>query len=74
MYGIAGERRLIEWDVPWLPGYEDSMPVRVGNAAHRQRQLDVFGEVMDALHGRKRIRLGIAGRFPRLSRANLDRT
>jgi hypothetical protein len=74
MYGIAGERRLIEWDVSWLPGYEGSMPVRVGNAAHRQRQLDVFGEVMDALHGCKRIRLGIAGRFPRLSRANLDRT
>jgi GH15 family glucan-1,4-alpha-glucosidase len=50
MYGIAGERRLDEWTVPWLPGYEGSAPVRVGNAAHGQRQLDVFGEVMDALH------------------------
>jgi GH15 family glucan-1,4-alpha-glucosidase len=50
MYGIAGERRLSEWTVPWLPGYEGSAPVRVGNAAHGQRQLDVFGEVMDALH------------------------
>ena len=50
MYGIAGERRLIEWEVPWLPGYENSAPVRIGNAAHSQLQLDVFGEIMDALH------------------------
>jgi GH15 family glucan-1,4-alpha-glucosidase len=50
MYGIRGERRLSEWDVPWLPGYENSAPVRIGNAAHQQLQLDIFGEVMDALH------------------------
>ncbi|MGH3630876.1 MAG: glycoside hydrolase family 15 protein, partial [Sciscionella sp.] len=50
MYGIAGERRLTEWQVPWLPGYENSAPVRIGNAAHNQRQLDIYGEVMDALH------------------------
>jgi GH15 family glucan-1,4-alpha-glucosidase len=50
MYGIAGERRLTEWEVSWLPGYEGSAPVRIGNAAHGQLQLDVFGEVMDALH------------------------
>ena len=50
MYGLAGERRLTEWEVPWLPGYEGSAPVRIGNAAHGQLQLDVFGEVMDALH------------------------
>jgi GH15 family glucan-1,4-alpha-glucosidase len=50
MYGIAGERRLAEWEVDWLPGYEDSLPVRVGNAAAEQLQLDVFGEVMDALY------------------------
>jgi GH15 family glucan-1,4-alpha-glucosidase len=50
MYGIGGERRLIEWEVPWLPGYDGSAPVRIGNAAHGQRQLDVFGEVMDTLH------------------------
>jgi GH15 family glucan-1,4-alpha-glucosidase len=50
MYGIAGERRLTEWEVPWLPGYEGSAPVRIGNSAHGQVQLDVFGEVMDALH------------------------
>jgi GH15 family glucan-1,4-alpha-glucosidase len=50
MYGLAGERRLTEWEVPWLPGYENSHPVRIGNAAHNQLQLDIFGEVMDALH------------------------
>jgi GH15 family glucan-1,4-alpha-glucosidase len=50
MYGISGERRLTEWELPWLPGYENSAPVRIGNAGYRQRQLDVFGEVMDALH------------------------
>ena len=49
MYGIRGERHLLEWEVPWLPGYEGSAPVRVGNAAHDQLQLDVFGEVIDAL-------------------------
>ena len=50
MYGIAGERRLPEWEIGWLPGYHDSRPVRVGNAAAPQLQIDVFGEVMDALH------------------------
>lgn len=50
MYGIAGERRLLEWEVPWLPGYEGASPVRVGNAAAPQRQLDVYGEMMDAAH------------------------
>jgi GH15 family glucan-1,4-alpha-glucosidase len=54
MYGLAGERRLTEWEVPWLPGYEGSTPVRIGNAAHGQLQLDVFGEVMDALHHARR--------------------
>ena len=54
MYGIAGERRMPEWTIPWLAGYERSSPVRVGNAAAHQLQLDVYGEVMDALHqGRK---------------------
>jgi len=50
MYGIAGERQLPEREIPWLPGYADSRPVRVGNAAHAQLQLDVYGEVMDALY------------------------
>ncbi|WP_233576605.1 glycoside hydrolase family 15 protein [Saccharopolyspora rhizosphaerae] len=50
MYGIGGERHLIEWEVDWLAGYRGSKPVRVGNAAYRQTQLDVYGEVMDVLH------------------------
>ncbi len=50
MYGVAGERRLTEFELPWLPGYEGSAPVRVGNAASDQLQIDVYGEVMDALY------------------------
>ena len=50
LYGLAGERRLPEMEIDWLPGYEGSRPVRIGNAASRQLQLDVFGEVMDAMH------------------------
>jgi GH15 family glucan-1,4-alpha-glucosidase len=50
MYGPAGERRLLELELPWLPGYEGSKPVRIGNAAVDQLQLDVYGEVMDALY------------------------
>jgi GH15 family glucan-1,4-alpha-glucosidase len=50
MYGVAGERRLMEWEAHWLPGYERSSPVRIGNAAHTQLQLDAYGEVMDAFH------------------------
>ncbi|MGO9500625.1 MAG: glycoside hydrolase family 15 protein [Streptosporangiaceae bacterium] len=49
MYGVAGERRLAEWEASWLAGYEGSAPVRIGNAAVNQRQLDVYGEVIDAL-------------------------
>jgi GH15 family glucan-1,4-alpha-glucosidase len=54
MYGLAGERRLTEYEIPWLPGYEGSRPVRIGNAAHEQLQLDVYGELMDALHAANR--------------------
>lgn len=54
MYGVAGERRLTEYELDWLPGYEGSMPVRTGNRAWRQIQLDVFGEVMDTLHQARR--------------------
>jgi GH15 family glucan-1,4-alpha-glucosidase len=50
MYSVAGERRLTEFELPWLPGYEGSAPVRVGNAASEQLQIDVYGEVMDALY------------------------
>src|SRR5205823_7092121 len=50
MYGLAGERRLTEYEIPWLPGYENSGPVRIGNAAHQQLQLDIYGELMDAVY------------------------
>jgi GH15 family glucan-1,4-alpha-glucosidase len=48
MYGVKGERQLVEWEVDWLPGYENSRPVRVGNAAAGQFQLDIYGEVLDS--------------------------
>jgi GH15 family glucan-1,4-alpha-glucosidase len=54
MYGIRGERRLAEWVAEWLPGYEKSVPVRIGNAAYTQLQLDVFGEIMDTYHQARR--------------------
>jgi GH15 family glucan-1,4-alpha-glucosidase len=50
MYGVAGERRLEEYELDWLPGYEGSRPVRVGNSAAKQLQLDVYGEVSDSLY------------------------
>jgi GH15 family glucan-1,4-alpha-glucosidase len=50
VYGLSGERQLQEWDVPWLPGYHGAAPVRIGNAAAAQLQLDVFGELIDATY------------------------
>ena len=50
MYGIGGEHRLTELELPWLAGYEHSRPVRIGNAASEQFQLDIFGEVLAVLH------------------------
>ena len=50
LYAIGGERLLPEWEVAWLPGYERSAPVRIGNAASEQLQLDVYGELMEVLH------------------------
>ncbi len=47
MYGLRGERQLVEWDADWLPGYEKSRPVRIGNAASSQVQLDIYGEMLD---------------------------
>jgi GH15 family glucan-1,4-alpha-glucosidase len=54
MYGVGGERRLTEFELPELPGYEGSQPVRIGNAASEQLQLDVFGEVLDSLYAARR--------------------
>jgi GH15 family glucan-1,4-alpha-glucosidase len=54
LYGVAGERLQPEWELPWLPGFGGARPVRVGNAAHTQFQLDVYGEVVDALYCARR--------------------
>ena len=72
MYGVAGERRLAEWEADWLPGYEDSAPVRIGNAAVNQRQLDVYGEVLDALALARRSGLPAERHAWSLQRALLD--
>ena len=58
LYGLAGERWLMEWEVPWLAGYGGARPVRIGNAASTQLQLDVYGELMDALY--QETNLGLA--------------
>ncbi|HVY59972.1 MAG TPA: glycoside hydrolase family 15 protein, partial [Xanthobacteraceae bacterium] len=72
MYGIGGERRLMEWEAKWLCGYENSAPVRIGNAAELQRQHDVFGEVMDALHQARRGGLAATDSGWDVQRALLD--
>ncbi len=72
MYGIAGERRLGETELDWLPGYEGSRPVRVGNLASRQNQLDVFGEVLDVMHVARRAGLEADENAWRIERALLD--
>ena len=63
MYGLAGERRLPELELRWLPGYEGSRPVRIGNAASNQFQLDVYGEVIDALYHARSAGSGAARRW-----------
>jgi GH15 family glucan-1,4-alpha-glucosidase len=72
VYGVAGERRLDEWEVDWLPGYADSKPVRVGNLAAKQFQLDVYGEVVDCLHAAATAGLGADGDAWALQRSLLD--
>jgi GH15 family glucan-1,4-alpha-glucosidase len=69
LYGVSGERRLPEWEADWLAGYEGSRPVRIGNAAVDQFQLDVYGEVMDALHQTRRLGLDNDGPSWDLQRA-----
>src|SRR6202008_3929945 len=59
MYGIMGHRRLLEWEASWLPGYQRAQPVRVGNAAHAQLQLDVYGELIDALYQARMAKLNL---------------
>ncbi len=80
MYGLGGERRLTEWIADWLPGYEKSAPVRIGNAAHTQLQLDVFGETMDVAYQARRcglstheFGLGHPAEIPRTSQEDLAR-
>jgi GH15 family glucan-1,4-alpha-glucosidase len=72
MYGPSGERNLLEREIPWLPGYEGSKPVRIGNAASDQYQLDVYGEVISALHEGRRLGLPISDPAWELERAILD--
>jgi GH15 family glucan-1,4-alpha-glucosidase len=69
MYGPAGERRLTELELELLPGYEGSAPVRIGTGAYNQHQLDVYGELMDALHVTRRAGLSNSAEAWRLQRA-----
>jgi GH15 family glucan-1,4-alpha-glucosidase len=72
LYGVAGERLLPEWELPWLPGFDGARPVRVGNAAHTQFQLDVYGEVVDALYCARRHGLPADDNAWRLQRALVE--
>jgi GH15 family glucan-1,4-alpha-glucosidase len=72
MYGLSGERRLPEYEVPWLAGYEGSAPVRVGNAAAKQLQLDVYGEVLDSLFLARERGLATEAHVWNLQRALMD--
>jgi GH15 family glucan-1,4-alpha-glucosidase len=72
LYGVAGERRLTEYELPWLDGYEGSRPVRIGNAASEQLQLDVYGEVLDALYQARVHGIGIDPQAWRIQLVVLD--
>src|SRR5690606_631517 len=72
VYGLAGERRLPEVELPWLPGYEGSAPVRIGNGAAAQFQLDVYGEVVNAIHVARRSGLVLDGEVWDLERALVE--
>jgi GH15 family glucan-1,4-alpha-glucosidase len=73
MYGVAGERRLTEFELPELPGYEGSSPVRIGNAASEQLQLDVYGEVLDSFYQARKKGLPKMDAAWNLQRALVDR-
>jgi GH15 family glucan-1,4-alpha-glucosidase len=72
MYGVAGERRLTEQILPWLPGYEGAAPVRIGNAASSQLQLDVYGELIDSMHQCRRFGMDPNDHAWRLQRGLLE--
>jgi GH15 family glucan-1,4-alpha-glucosidase len=72
MYGVAGERRLAEFELQWLDGYEGSRPVRIGNGAAHQLQLDVYGEVVDALYQARKQGLGASDDAWKLARHTFD--
>jgi len=72
MYSITGQRRLLEWEADWLPGYEGSKPVRFGNAAHAQLQLDVYGELLDTFHHARKAEVELDGGTWALERAILE--
>jgi GH15 family glucan-1,4-alpha-glucosidase len=72
MYGLGGERRLPEWEASWLPGFEGARPVRIGNAAAGQLQLDVYGEIADAMFQARAHGLPPVDRWSAISRALLD--
>lgn len=72
MYGLIGERRLNEIELDWLAGYEDSRPVRIGNGAYRQFQLDVYGEVLDSLYSSRRAGLEPSGDAWELQKSIVD--
>ncbi|MBV8699634.1 MAG: glycoside hydrolase family 15 protein, partial [Bradyrhizobium sp.] len=72
MYGIMGQRRLLEWEANWLPGYEGAKPVRIGNAAHAQVQLDVYGELLDVFHQSRMTKLKLDNNTWALECAVLD--
>ena len=72
VYGLGGERLLPEWELGWLPGFQDSAPVRIGNAAATQFQLDIYGEVLDALHYARRVGLHPDDTAWRVERVMLD--
>ena len=72
LYGVAGERRLDEWTIPWLPGYENSKPVRIGNAAALQLQLDIYGELADTVAQARKGGLPVPPRRKQVRRVFLE--
>ena len=72
MYGLGGERRLPEWEVPWLSGFEGASPVRIGNAAAGQLQLDVYGEIADAMFQARARGMPPVDRWSAIGRALID--